>query len=170
MFTKTWPACAPVPVQGTTTIQTAIVQNSYELSVDEVIAPTWADLPGPWGGPAYCGGCKAVANLAHYLEWNSSPEAPQFRAYSSFLRRAEEARANLLLSAEGFDRPTIPIELLARAMQPFNTTVVITYRRYHQWVVSVRSTYHPRGNSQPCFTLVLLHLSPTTSCPPLLVL
>ena len=60
--------------------------------------------------------------------------APQWRAFLSFLDRAAHVNASLILSAEGFDGPTIKADMIADAMQAFDTTVVVAYRRYHEWI------------------------------------
>ena len=60
--------------------------------------------------------------------------APQWRAFLSFLDRAAYVNSSLILSAEGFDGPTIKADMIADAMQAFDTTVVVTYRRYHEWI------------------------------------
>ena len=47
----------------------------YYITADKAITPTWTDLPGPWGGYEYCGGCKATANVARasrYYNWKDS--------------------------------------------------------------------------------------------------
>jgi len=43
----------------------------------------------------------------------------------------------VIISAEGLDKPSLHVDLLASAMHAFETTIVITYRRYHEWIGSV---------------------------------
>ena len=54
-------------------------QYMYYITADKAITPTWTDLPGPWGGYEYCGGCKATANVARasrYYNWKDSRCGP----------------------------------------------------------------------------------------------
>ena len=55
------------------------LQYMYYITADKAITPTWTDLPGPWGGYEYCGGCKATANVARasrYYNWKDSRCGP----------------------------------------------------------------------------------------------
>lgn len=227
---------------GSTTIQTELVKNGYNLGNDGVVTPSWVDLPGPWGGsPLYCGGCKAGANVANYLDWFSTidgqlslpllfnhigkraggPHMPTsgeerdedhvavHEAFNSYLRRVAHSNASkrhsccmhprlarptqlcltpshptphhpshrtpvvayfggcylqvsssrprvltsqqsawsgsrrhlllLLGLARCEQRLSTPRECEQAMLKEFNTTIVVAYRRYHEWIASVHA-------------------------------
>ena len=133
---------------GTTHIQSSIVHLISELNLDCCETPSILDVPGEFAN-YYCDTCKATNNVAHELDassWGGRPTAA-WPGFVRFLQRARARHRNVVLSAEDLSRPNVDISRLAGALASFDTSVVLMYRHFFEWLVSqhFEENRPPRG-------------------------
>ena len=65
-----------------------------------------------------------------------------WRFFTGFLLRSHANQSDVAISSEEFDQPTVDVPLLAAALRPFETTVVVVHRPFVDWLVSYHAEYH----------------------------
>lgn len=114
---------------GTTSLQSMLVKNAEMLQQDRWFQPP--DLPGRPPGE------KNLASLAFFLQQETpNTTEPVWQAFMSWVQEKARNKENIVLASEEFDRDSLNISLLASVLIPFNTTVVINYRHFLEWVPS----------------------------------
>ena len=135
---------------GTTSIQsflyTSLFNNATYLQQDKFAIPTFDDLPGIFGGDgpmlnfAHCmlkdfakDGGQMNVGMCNKLRGDKSP-------FPKFLKKHCNQSHHVLLVAEDLDRLTIDHGRIQYYLQPYRRfKVVVTYRRMHDWLVSISS-------------------------------
>jgi hypothetical protein len=141
------------PKTGTTTLQESFIRLRSKLVLDNWQQP---QLPGRHVFP------KNAANLAFFLQQRTSTsnqtDRAVWQAFESWLERQAAQGAHVLISAEGLSSAAVNITLLAAALRPFSTHIVLGYRPYYSWLASMHrqmwDATHTRcaaaGNTRPC--------------------
>ena len=124
---------------ASTMLQLALVHNHLSLRRDGALTP-------PGNSSRYCDGCKAASGIGAALMGPSVSNDAQSRSgwkrLTALRSQALASAQNLVLSSETFDKSTINMSRLVAAVLPFQTTVIIVYRRYHEWAVSMYGQLH----------------------------
>jgi len=71
---------------------------------------------------------------------------------TKFFNRAHSAHKPLILSAEGFARRNMSVHMLKTFLAPWNTHVVLIYRPFYDWVVSLHNQRFYRWPNFPPLT------------------
>lgn len=100
-----------------------------------------ASIPG-----GFCKGGKVGSGVANCFSGRRKPDINCtliFDYFQQFLHGALLANRNILLSAEEFDNPDMDYGGLATALRGFDTTIVVVYRPYFEWLVSLYTQWRP---------------------------
>lgn len=119
---------------GSTTLQQALGRDSTRLMM--LSSDGWQyplTLPGPFA----FGDVKNPANLALYLRGFKDADPLVWPTFERWLADRSEAQENVLITSEEFDDSDVNISLLAAALRPFATTVVMSHRPFYSWLPSV---------------------------------
>lgn len=98
------------------------------------------------------GGSKSGWLLAMHLQ-GRMVNATLWNVFNNFVRAHAKLRHRLIISSEEFDQGrigwpgrsghiSVNIPALASSLRPYNTTVVIAYRPFFEWVQSVHAEYY----------------------------
>ena len=64
--------------------------------------------------------------------------------FEQFLNHAEQKNHSIVVSAEEFDRPGVDCKILKRWLRPFDTTVVVGYRPFFDFLLSIHKEIKAR--------------------------
>jgi len=119
-------------------------QLRNDLENDGFTLPSYKDSPGP-----YHDAKKSMGNLAHgFFPGREDPKL--WSNATKFFNLAHVSRKGLVLSSEEFSRTPMSVPMLKNFLTPWNTHVVVIYRPFYDWVVSLHNHYfHRRPNFPP---------------------
>jgi len=108
-----------------------------EVESDGFALPYSSEIraPHPYGRE------KVFASLAFMLRpaWVDDNGSQKWINVTEFFDRAHRAQKPLALSAEEFSVPTVNVPLLKSFLAPWRTHVVVIYRPYYDWLVSLHN-------------------------------
>jgi len=138
---------------GSTSLQMMLLKNAAMLQRDGWHQPP--ALPAPArlqaAHSANLQNEKNVANIGIFLNMGTQDTLePVWQTFVSWLEERARNSENIVLSSEEFDKDTMNIPLLVKALRKFHTTVVINYRSFFEWVPSV---YREIASRTPIDTL-----------------
>ena len=117
---------------GSTSLQIAILDSRNELQKDGYVL---SHVAGHFTTH------KNLSNLAVYLRGARSHKPPGIwntQTWPSFLEfLSVHHNKGIVMSSEEFDVPNLDIAALKQALQEWNTQIVVTYRRYFEYLPSV---------------------------------
>ena len=109
----------------------------YEMLRDEVESDGFAlplptDIPGRYHGP------KVFANIFGLIHRQLHETASrEWTNVTKFFDRAHQAQKRLVISSETFGRTDVPVTVLKTLLAHWSTHVVVIYRPFYDWVVSL---------------------------------
>lgn len=123
---------------GTTTLQSALQAHANLLQQDGWHQPQRQQFSATYPG------AKHFANVGLFLQGdNPNSKAPVWQHFLSWIRARVRANESIVLSSETLGKASVNRSLLASVLAPFKTTVVVGYRIFFDWILSVirESTY-----------------------------
>lgn len=125
---------------GTTTLQTALYRHADLLSKDGWHQPSKDRFSQECQGP------KQFGCISFFLQQDQpNVTAPVWQSFQAWIRKRVRRNESIVLSSEELDRQSVNRSLLASVLAPFKTTVVVGYRIFFDWLLSL---YRQTGNRE----------------------
>ena len=124
---------------GTTTLQTALYTHAYLLEQDGWHQPSRNQFSQENQGP------KQFASVAFSIQKDEPNESAVWQSFEGWISARVRRNESIVLSSEELDRRSVQRSLLASVLAPFETTVVVGYRIFFDWILSL---YREIGDRQ----------------------
>ena len=122
---------------GTTSLQTALYTHACLLEQDGWHQPSRNQFSQEHQGP------KQFANVAFSIQQDEPNASAVWQSFQGWISARLRRNESIVLSSEELDRRSVKRSLLASVLAPFETTVVVGYRMFFDWMLSL---YRQTGN------------------------
>merc|ERR1719272_2490623 len=118
---------------GSTSLQSMICHyKSCPKNMASVAIDLRANYTGPWDDIT-----TTWKGWQPTIRHQSFGNAGVHTGFEQFLNHAEQKNQSIVVSSEEFDRPGVDCKIFKRWLRPFDTTVVVGYRPFFDFLLSI---------------------------------